>query len=190
MKGTGKTAQLRYLENIARQNGALTHFILFKSNIRNEHREELIRAGNISLADIEDRKDELDYENSWMWFIFKTIRGLVENRNDIFIRDDNYKEFCNLVDSLLKKGKWYSSFIPKIKNGNVTLQGKLSESLSASLNIGFNSGDDFSEKQASFSRICSVLEQLFINLKTVNKKFHIYFDEIEISFNCSNSDLI
>jgi hypothetical protein len=183
MKGTGKTAQLRYLENMARNGGILTHIILFKSKIRDEQREELVRIGNISLAEIGDRKDEQDYENGWMWYIFKTIRGLLANQNKIFKEDEAYCEFCILVDSLLKKDKWFSSFLPKIKNGNVKLQGKLTESLCTSLDIEFIQDDDSSiERQATFTRVCNLLEQLFSNLTPTGKSFYIYFDELEISF--------
>ncbi|MGC8165029.1 DEAD/DEAH box helicase family protein, partial [Salmonella enterica] len=71
LKGTGKTALLRYFAIEAeREQRAHTLFILFKSEIREQDRREFDKVANTMMAyidqtDATDYTDQYDYEDIW-----------------------------------------------------------------------------------------------------------------------------
>jgi len=121
LKGTGKTALLRYLALKANEKSeTCSTFILFKSDFNEEDKKNFSRAANALIVDIENVPDEEDFVNVWLWFfhrhIVKSINKLalkVFEENDIW---EKYKA-CVLVDNSAEEYTGIYKFFPKLKHG-------------------------------------------------------------------------
>lgn len=182
LKGTGKTAFLRYLSIIFEDNYRyLTSFILFKSEFGEEDKQGFVKAAKIFLdqKQFDQIEDEQDFVCVWKWFFYRHIIEFVETQDiQLFEHDDNWKGFKKHVKALkLDSSKTgLSRFIPRIKRGEVELEigwGKLG------LDLDFLQEHD---DKVKFSQIVQVAERYFERLFPVGPNFYIFLDELELAY--------
>lgn len=184
MKGTGKTALLRYVDIQLRKNlNNMTSFILFKSDFSAEDKKGFYaKAENIvDEKEFKCYSDMRDYESMWKWFFFNYIYNCIQNSNSkiFFQKDKSWDLFekcikcVELSDNPVIKG--IGRFIPKIKQGRIkiSMPGFAAE-------LGFEIGSDHCLK---FTDIVHKAEQLFENLSPVGENnLYLLVDELEVSF--------
>ena len=181
LKGTGKTALLRYLSICVEEHlKAKSSFILFKTDVREEDRARIVH-----IADIISKNESIigqykDYERAWMLFLFQQIVKL-SNKKEIhpFKDDSTWKQFSRYVLSTLNDSKKNGLF-PKLKNGNIEIDASI---LKVGVDFEWSSDDveKTGKKTVDFIRLVSDCEDLFSSLKAGTDKLYVFIDELEIS---------
>lgn len=185
MKGTGKTALLRYLELEIKKNSphCTTDFILFKTDITDEERNHFKSASNSFVAekDSVDNREFTKYTGVWEWFFYRQILRISKEGAYPFFENDehwkNFEECLNLPLESSDKG-WFNKLGVKIKHGNVTVSAA-SPHLSATLGLDFEVN---TVKQGiSFSKLVNHTRLLFSKLTPTGYPLYLFIDELEVS---------
>jgi hypothetical protein len=184
LKGTGKTALLRYLAISAETKlNAKSSFILFKSEFTEEDKTAFSRAANTFMTiKNEDNEIEEDFVNVWQWFLHRHIVKVSKSNNSLFFLDDsNWEKYSKCV-SAPKLGNEESGImrlLPKLKKGNVEIDGDI-EFLKGKLGLQFE-WDNENSRQVKFSTIVRQTNELFKKLTPKENKLFIFLDELEIT---------
>lgn len=180
LKGTGKTALLRYLSIcVNEQERCHSSFILFKSDIKEDKRSELVK-----IADIINRgRDSLggfkDFERPWMLFLFQRIIRLSEDRNiQMFQNDSHWKEFKKTILATFNLKKKEESLFPKVTHGKVSLDAKY---VKAEVDLDFKSSTPESILKIDFDSLINDCEAMFQKLTPSGEKLYIFIDEMELT---------
>jgi len=183
LKGTGKTALLRYLALKANEKeDTYSTFILFKSGFTEEDRKDFARVANGIIIDSKDIPDERDFEEIWLWFFHRHIvRTIVSQNLKIFKKDKAWKKYvaCVLAPTVNEKDFGINKYFPKLKRGTVEIGiGFLKASTKLGLDFEFQ---DISKTKAKFNYIVRKANELFNELSPDNGKLYIMLDELELS---------
>jgi hypothetical protein len=187
LKGTGKTALLRYISLKIEEAGGQTEFVLFKSDFKEEDKKEIAKTGRGIVTDIEaDATDEDDYTNVWLWFFHKQVLEKIESKNiRIFAENEdfiNYKTCLTSFEELPEQGTVKRLF-PKLKKGNFELKvGGTNNYGKANVEFDFA---DAEKKQVKFSSLVTKTHELFKKLKYSNfpgDNLTIFVDELELAY--------
>ena len=74
LKGTGKTALLRYMHDKVEQERSLSELILFKSHVTEEDRQKLSKDAGFQIVSIDNVPSFIqDFKESWKWLIYQKI---------------------------------------------------------------------------------------------------------------------
>lgn len=190
LKGTGKTALLRYIALEAEKKlKANTVFVLFKSDFSDEDKAAFSRAANTFLA-INDagQYDEEDFENIWQWFFHRQIVMISKNNKNMFFNDDiNWQKYvsCVTAPKLENEKSNIISLLPKLKRGNVEITANIAD-IQGKLGMEFE-WDNENSKQLKFSKLIKQTNDLFIKLRPTNNRLYIFIDELELSLGKTKS---
>ena len=182
LKGTGKTAFLRYL-SIYIEDDLKNHtsFVLFKTNFDEADKQHFDKYANVvvSQSSFDGTDNNNDFELAWKWFFFRHILDQLESKDlQLFEVDDNWKKFKRHMKAVRidpsKSG--LAKYLPIIEKGVVELK-------AASVKLGL----DFifsqkNETRVEFAQIVKVAEKYFESLTPVGKNFYIFLDELELAF--------
>lgn len=186
LKGTGKTALLRYLGIcVQEQLKANIDFVLFKTDIREEERARLIHDTEVISKEEESLGEFKDFERAWMLFLFQRIVKLCDERKIYTFEDDsNWRQFRKLVLATLKDNNKNSLF-PRIKKGRIGIRlDKIEVEAEADFEWpDFKEQKEKKEKDVDFVRLVSQCESLFDVLKPGKDCLFLFIDELEVSFN-------
>ncbi|MCA6115498.1 hypothetical protein J6524_11425 [Bradyrhizobium sp. WSM 1738] len=100
MKGSGKTAFLRYLSMTLDEEHCLTKFISFATQISDQQRTKLVQDAGITAYEQGTEADEdvgQSAVNVWLLFIFKQIANFIDENQTAFTRNKEIDTFCDLV---------------------------------------------------------------------------------------------
>ena len=180
LKGTGKTALLRYLSIcVNEQKNCHSSFILFKSDIKEDKRSELEK-----IADIINRKhDSLggfkDFERPWLLFLFQRIVKFCEDRSiQLFQNDNHWKEFKKTILGSLDLKKKEGSLFPKITHGKVSLDVKY---VKAEVDLDFKENESDPIRLIDFDSLINDCELMFQKLTPLGEKLYLFIDEMELT---------
>jgi len=175
LKGTGKTALLRYLA-INLPQSANSDFIYFKSDLKEDDREEIEKLSTFAISNDVGLKRS-DYEKAWRWFFLRRIIELNESFG-LFREDESFLRAKGLLFSVNceKTGGGLSYLFPKIIDGKVSVN--IAEIAKLKFNFKFS---DKIEEGVRFSELVDKAYDIFINL-TTSKSLYIFVDEIELSY--------
>lgn len=178
LKGTGKTALLRYIQIKAEKNGCRTNFVLFKSEFDNYERENF---HNSIAADVPvdpeglESKLEYDYEQAWRMYFYQTVVILSRSgKLSPFQNNIIWKEFVELIESSMPKGYDNSLSLPKIKKGRIEL------SKTPKIEIDFEITKN--KKTVNFSEYCKVCDSKYKELTADDCKNIVFIDELEFRY--------
>ena len=74
LKGTGKTALLRYMHDKVVQEKCLSELILFKSHVTEEDRQKLSKGAGFQIVSVGNVHSFIqDFKESWKWLIYQKI---------------------------------------------------------------------------------------------------------------------
>ncbi|MBN2836876.1 MAG: hypothetical protein JXR48_18115 [Candidatus Delongbacteria bacterium] len=182
LKGTGKTALLQYLALSAEKEFyANTSFILFKSEFTEDDKKDFSRAINTTFADKAELSSiDEDFVDIWEWFFHRHLVKMI-SKTSPFIDNQDFEKYksCVLAPKIDNDESGISRFLPKLKRGNVELEGDF-EFLKGKLGLDFewiNKG----KKQVKFSSIVKQADELFKKMKPSKARFYIFIDELELT---------
>lgn len=180
LKGTGKTALLRYLSIcVEEQKDCYSSFILFKSDIKEDKRSELERIADIIKRSHDSSGGFKDFEQPWKLFLFQRIVKLCEDRNlQLFQNDSSWKDFKKLILTTFNLNKQSGSLFPKVTHGKVSIDVKY---IKAEMDIDFNEGKKEVNREIDFDSLISDCESLFKHLTPLNVKLYLFIDEMELT---------
>ncbi|WP_028572836.1 P-loop ATPase, Sll1717 family [Desulfonatronum lacustre] len=180
LKGTGKTAFLRYLSLLAKRKHMNSLFVLFKSNIKETDRAKLSK--NSDTIVIEEKgsiKYIQDYEKIWMLFLHKTILNLLEKTDQpVFIHDDNWKKYKYAVlgADYGNKALGVLRYFPTISKGMINFFIPEEYKDYFQIDLGENNAG-----QVNFSLLVNTINEFFSNLTPSEGKVFLFVDELELN---------
>jgi hypothetical protein len=188
LKGTGKTALLRYISLEAEKKGFLTDFVLFKSTFDKQDKRDFAHAARVINTDFFDENNdnfyssEEDYSLVWRWFLYKEIVYTIEksDENLIFEDDANWKNFTRLV-KIVDPSEYSDRKFPTLKKGTVHINIGIFDKIGIGLDLEF---ENQKEKTIRFSFIVKRIDNAFkkLNVLSYARKMYILLDELEISY--------
>lgn len=183
LKGTGKTALLRYLALKANEiSETYSTFILFKSDFTEDDRKSFTRAANAIIVDASEIPYEQDFVDVWLWFFHRHIaKTIVEQNLTLFKQNKIWKQYetCVLATNLGEDKSVFSKFFPKLKRGTVEV-GMQFSIISGKLGLDFEYAN--SEKtKVKFNYIVHKANELFNKLTADKGRLYILLDELELS---------
>ncbi|MFP2768750.1 P-loop ATPase, Sll1717 family [Oceanisphaera sp. KMM 10153] len=181
LKGTGKTALLRYISiKLDQEENTLSAFVLFKSEVDEDLRKDFSKAARIQVA--EDNAsvfDGNDFEPVWRWFIYRKIVEFTQSLDaQAFQRNDFLSEFEAIVSSECiskKENRGISRLIPNIRKGNIEI------SKSPKLGLEFD-WDENGRAKVNFNELVRRADQAFERLEIGLGRLNIFFDELELNY--------
>jgi len=184
LKGTGKTALLRYISTCVRKKpDHYTEFVLFKSEVTEEDRKLFSRLSDVSLVDESKVVDQKDFELVWRWFFYRKIAAHLDlNPGGAFIDNKARQKFIAAIRSayMNQPASKFCRFIPKLKKGRLGISGG-AKALAAELGVEFE-WDDKDETMVRFSSLVSIADQLFEQLTPGTAWYYIFVDELELAY--------
>lgn len=184
LKGTGKTALLRYISiKLDQEDNTSSVFVLFKSDLDEDLRKDFSKAARVQVAEENAAGYEgNDFETVWRWFIYRKIVGSINDLDTaIFQRNECLSEFEAIVssESISKSGsRGISRLIPAIRKGNIEI------SKSPKLGLEFD-WDNNGRAKVNFNDLVRRADQAFEKLSQGSGRLNLFFDELELSYQTS-----
>lgn len=173
LKGTGKTALLRFIQIKADKANFKTSFILFKSEFDSYERASLHNSIISSTPEPDATINQYDYEQAWRMYIYKTIVSLtLSDKIDAFQKNKIWSEFRDLILAISPGNIASSVSLPKVTAGKVVL------SKDPKFEFDFEMVDK--KKVVNFSEYCKVCDEKYKELITTDTRNIIFVDELEI----------
>ncbi len=141
LKGTGKTALLRYIALKANEdiNKTFSSFVLFKSGFTEDDKKGFAKAANALIVDVENTPDEQDFVNVWLWFFHRHIVKTIDKQNlTVFKKNNIWEKYraCVSAPTFEKGDSIIHKFFPKIKRGKIEVGAEFSN-ISGKLGLDF-----------------------------------------------------
>lgn len=186
LKGTGKTALLRYLAIKAqREKKADYVFFLFKSHLSEEEKINFGKNTQTLIVDkSSDNKPMQDYETVWKLFFHRFIADhLQSSKVAIFAKNDSLKKYvaCAMAPKSGSKLSGIWKLFPKLKKGTIDLDLEYLK-----FGLEFDWADD-KQRSVTLDSLVLQLDNLFLSLNPGDTLFYIFVDELEI--NLGNQEL-
>jgi cold shock CspA family protein len=181
LKGTGKTALLRYLAIKAEERGKFTSFILFKTSFSEQDKADFVNAARSTIVEKNDGTYD-DYEDIWRWFLHRHIvKHLLHNNIEFFNNNRDWDKYvaCVTAPQTDEEDSGIFRLFPKLKRGSVEINVGV-EALNTKLGLEFD-WEDSTNTRVKFSSIVKQADSLFEKLSGLNKQLHIFVDELELS---------
>lgn len=191
LKGTGKTALLRYIAIEAEKElKAQTSFILFKSDISEQDRKDFSKAASTMVvnnnANNIESNDNSDFEDIWKWFLHRHIVEIIESKDSCPFEDDkNWRKYvaCVKAPKLGDEDSGIRKLFPRFKRGNVELNAGI-DGVSGKLGLEFD-WEDREHTRVKFNSIVKQANTLFERLTPTNNQMFIFLDELELTLGIS-----
>jgi hypothetical protein len=183
LKGTGKTALLRYISlKLERAYGSTSHFVLFKSEIDESIKKDFSKASRVQFVEENvNSYDSDDYESVWRWFIYRKIASIIVDDKSIDQKNENLSPFLEIVGSELEhklQRDGIMRLVPSIRKGNI----EISKAPKIELFFDWDSKDT---ARVDFNSVVRRADEFFKNIPILNKRIDIFFDELELNFSSS-----
>lgn len=180
LKGSGKTSILRYIDSIVSKNNHCVEYVLFKSDVKEEDREQFSKNSIAIVGDGEFATGN-DYESVINIFLHRIIcAAAVKNR--IFKDNDEFKKYQKLL-RLEGEGEFSAirRFLPRLSKGTLKLAAGVSF-IKAEFGAEFE-GRAVSEASVPVNYLTGKVQEVFESLKVDSKrKIYILIDELEAAF--------
>jgi hypothetical protein len=175
LKGTGKTALLRYLHDKVISNGSASELLLFKSQVTEEDRQKLSLGAGFQIVGTDDVPTFIqDFKEPWKWFIYQKIAAKLHSTGVDSSAAQKLFELTRVTENRLTST--LGALFSKISSGNLSFSG---EALGVALELGIEiEGGDTSSKVSisSVNRACSAL----LNDLELEVPIYLFFDELEL----------
>ncbi len=179
-RGTGKTSLLRWHAETRRRAGAITDFVLFKTDLSESQRMHISTEVGISWADIDAKKMEIaqDFKPAWAWFILHKIGENIKELPDVYTEssDGIASKAMRLLglndESIFKKA---IGFMPKLEGAHVKIRGDVGF-FEAELGADFKR--DGEHGQTTLDALSRKVATTIAKIK-LRRPIYIYFDELE-----------
>lgn len=184
-KGTGKTALLFYLDNRFKEidESTCSSFIFFKEEFTDTKRSELESIAKRILSSISVEKNALvdnqEFEYIWRWLLFKRIVSDNEEYNrGLFIDDENWKKFENIIGKIKSPNNRRKFTIPKkIKMAVPYVEPSTQSVITPEVEVDLQNTSD--DKYLKFMEVIDEAERLLLNTTRTDIPYYIFVDELE-----------
>lgn len=179
LKGTGKTALLRYLSlTMEKKSHVPSEFVLFKTDIDEDFKKSLSKTANADVIEknIDDFEGD-DFESVWRWFIYNRILYSMEVKAiDLFQKSDNFDRFRAVLGAPVgkKETSGLAKLIPSIKKGQIQI------SKDPKLVLDFEWGNE-NTLNVKFTDLVRRADELFPLLTPAAGSLNLFFDELELN---------
>lgn len=184
LKGTGKTALLRYISmKLAENENSVSSFVLFKSDLDEDLKRDFSRAARVQLVtENVDTFDGDDFETVWRWFIYRKIAAAIQdNLAQPFQKNGDLTSFLAIVNSeaLTKPGREGAMWlVPNIRKGHIEI------SQSPKLGLQFE-WDENGRAKVNFNDLVRRADHAFQALQPDLGRLNVFFDELELNYGSS-----
>lgn len=182
LKGTGKTALLRYLE-LSFNKDSNSSFILFKSEFSDEDKANFSKAASTFLTEKNDSSEiEEDYLNIWEWFLHRhVVKYSKDNNIELFENNKEWQQYSKCVSApkLGDEKSGITRLFPRLKRGSVEIEGDI-EIIKSKLGIEFD-WESEKDKLVKFSSIVRQANELYKKLTPTKHKLYVFVDELELA---------
>ncbi len=181
LKGTGKTALLRYVSlKLEEDETSVSNFVLFKSEVDEDLRKDFSKAARVQLvAENSDAFDGDDFETVWRWFIYRKIASvLAEKHAQPFQENSKLASFIALVNSealSMPEKAGLMRLVPSIRRGNI----EISQSPKLGLELEW---DQNGRAKVNFNDLVRRADKAFEDLDADARRLNIFFDELELNY--------
>jgi hypothetical protein len=175
LKGTGKTALLRYLHDRVVADGYLSELLLFKSHVTEEDRQKLSVGAGFQIVGTNDVQTFIqDFKEPWKWFIYQKLAAKLESDGIASASAQKLYKLTRVTENSITST--LGSLFSKISSGNLSFSG---EALGVAVELGI---DIDSKKETSDVSISSVNRACSSLLSEINLETPVYlfFDELEL----------
>lgn len=181
LKGAGKTALLRYLEILAKREGNVTSFVLFKSDLKDQDRENISKAAGLTLADdnTKNKGMDQDFRAVWDFFFHRYFCDILSENYSAKYASDPAQDYISFVQRIAgaQNTRAIKRVFPKIKDNKIEVQGDISPfkaRFEGSLEM---SGDG---KQVNLRRANEIATEILETLNPIPYNIYIFVDELEL----------
>ena len=178
-RGTGKTSLLRWHAENQRLTGAITDFVLFKTDLTEVQRLQISKEVGVSWTDIDSSSMEIaqDFKSAWTWFILHKFGELIRKSRASIEEGSEYADKAIRLlgldnESIFKKA---IGFMPKLEGAMVRIRGDVGF-FEAELQGDFKKSGTLGETslEALNQRVQDYLSKIFLSVP-----LYLYFDELE-----------
>lgn len=175
LKGTGKTALLRYLNDQCQRQKWTSEIILFKSHITEDDRQNLSRGAGFKLLSTEGKDVFIqDFKEAWKWLIVQRLSALISKTGNQTAAAKKLYHLTGVSQDQIFSS--IGSLFSSIRSGSIKLSG---EAFGVAAELGLDVQRQGGETKASLSdlnRSCSML----LNAVDIDSPLYIFFDELEL----------
>ncbi|HCL66630.1 MAG TPA: hypothetical protein DIC56_17680 [Rhizobium sp.] len=175
LKGTGKTALLRFINDKIQNAGSNSELVLFKSQVTEEDRQNLSKSSGFEIVVTGDVPVFIqDFKEAWKWMIYQRLSALVKESK---IDSIEARQLYSLT-GIAEKGVVHSlgSLFSKIKSTNIRLSG---EALGIAVELGLDASNEKDQSTVSMSELNRTCGRLF-RAFDIEKPIYLLFDELEL----------
>ncbi|KIC23139.1 MULTISPECIES: P-loop ATPase, Sll1717 family [unclassified Leisingera] len=174
LKGTGKTAVLRYFHEMQRQKGNFSEVVLFKSNVTEDDRQTLSNASGYQIVDTDgEHSFHQDFKEPWKWYIYKRMTAALLKSGAAGAEIESLSKLTNQTSGRVGS---LSKLFSSIKNGCLNVSGEV---LGVSVELGITAETSSEEIRVNISDLNRACEDL---ISEINFPCSVYllFDELEL----------
>jgi len=177
LKGTGKTALLRFIHKRIQDDKSLSELILFKSHVSEEDRQRLSNNSGYEIVSVEGVNTLVqDFKEAWKWFIYQRIAKLIyDSGNRSKVAKKIFAITGTSEDTLFQS---IGALFSKVSSGSINLS---VEAVGIAVELGADislSDDGSSNSVAGINRVLSAL----LNDLEYDRSIYVLFDELELFY--------
>jgi len=181
-KGTGKTSFLRWLGNKKIKAGHRAHFLLFKSDMKEEDRQTISRGVWFEYLPVKRALQSLDqdFKYAWSWIMIEKIFASIASDRGICSKTAALEELAKILGYDVGSGhsvllKQHLSIMPKLMAGSVEISAK-SPILEGKIDVKLVSKD---RALIPFGELVRAALSGMTKLTYTGKKLYFFLDELE-----------
>lgn len=175
LKGTGKTALLRYLHDKVTADGGISDLLLFKSHVTEEDRQKLSAGAGFQIVSTGDVPTFIqDFKEPWKWFVYQKLAAKLKSAGVDSVSAQKLYKLTRVTENRITST--LGSLFSKISSGNLSFSG---EALGVAIELGIDvdaKKDTSNVSISSINRACSSL----LNQIEVETPVYLFFDELEL----------
>lgn len=181
LKGTGKTALLRYIHDQVIKQDCLSEMILFKSHVTEEDRQKLSVGAGFQIVSTANVPTFIqDFKESWKWLIYQKIAAQLHSAGINTPESEKLYSLTGLSENQLTST--LGALFSKISSGNLKFSGN---ALGAAFELGIDIDRNKEEGVASLSNVNRACAEL-LNKIEIKSKLYLIFDELELFYQTSD----
>jgi hypothetical protein len=184
LKGTGKTALLRFASISAERDGQENSFLLFKEAFSESDRRQFDAWSGVTAHEgLSELKDDVDYRDGWYWVIHHHLLDVFGNPKKDFARSfDGIGRYIKFLKSMWPEER--PSVIARLALFFESASVKLSaDAIGAAAEVGIKFRKQAGNTDAPRGSFLDVANKLLFSVQGRADKFiNIFIDEIDISY--------
>ncbi len=175
LKGTGKTALIRYVHNEAVKKKFQSELILFKSHITEDDKQTLSNNSGYNIISTEKSNIFVqDFKESWKWLLIQRISTLIKKSEHNCDISKKLYQLTGIEKSSIKNS--IGSLFSSIKSGNINVS---AEAFGVAVGLGLEVENDHKEKKLNLSDVNRACIKIIHNIK-VKDPIYLFLDELEL----------